>query len=47
MRILLDTNIIPDIALGREPHFTDSANVFSKFDNKSNETPLRKQRGIT
>jgi predicted nucleic acid-binding protein len=35
MRILLDTNIILDIALGREPHFTDSADVFKKIDNKS------------
>jgi len=35
MRILLDTNIILDIALGREPHFTDSASVFKKIDNKS------------
>lgn len=34
MRILLDTNIILDIALGREPHFTDSANVFKSINNK-------------
>jgi predicted nucleic acid-binding protein len=34
MRILLDTNIILDIALGREPHFTDSASLFKKIDNK-------------
>lgn len=35
MRILLDTNIILDIALGREPYFTDSANVFKNIDNIS------------
>jgi predicted nucleic acid-binding protein len=34
MKILLDTNIILDIALGREPHFTDSAEVFKRIDNK-------------
>ena len=33
MRILLDTNIILDIALAREPYFSDSANVFKKIDN--------------
>jgi len=35
MRVLLDTNIILDIALGREPHFADSANLFKKIDNKT------------
>ncbi len=35
MRVLFDTNIILDIALGREPYFTDSANAFKKIDNKS------------
>ncbi|HEY5536022.1 MAG TPA: PIN domain-containing protein [Ignavibacteria bacterium] len=35
MRVLLDTNIILDIALGREPHFADSAAVFKNIDNKS------------
>lgn len=35
MRVLLDTNIILDIALRREPHFTDSSCVFEKIDNKS------------
>lgn len=34
MRVLLDTNIILDIALKRDPHFKDSANVFKKIDNK-------------
>jgi len=34
MRILLDTNIILDIALKREPHFLDSAEVFKTVDNK-------------
>jgi predicted nucleic acid-binding protein len=34
MRLLLDTNIILDIALKREPHFKDSATVFKKIDNK-------------
>ncbi len=34
MRLLLDTNIILDIALYREPHFQDSATVFKKIDNK-------------
>jgi predicted nucleic acid-binding protein len=33
MRILFDTNIILDIALGREPFFIDSADVFKKIDN--------------
>jgi predicted nucleic acid-binding protein len=35
MRLLLDTNIILDIALNREPHYKDSANVFKKIDNES------------
>jgi len=35
MRILLDTNIILDIALGRVPHLADSADVFRKIDNES------------
>ena len=35
MRILLDTNIILDIALGRLPHLADSADVFRKIDNES------------
>jgi hypothetical protein len=35
MRILFDTNIILDIALGREPHFTNSADAFKKIDNKA------------
>jgi len=35
MRVLFDTNIILDIALGREPYFTDSASAFKKIDNKS------------
>lgn len=35
MRILLDTNIILDIALGRDPHFSNSADVFKKIDNKT------------
>jgi len=34
MRILLDTNIILDIALGRTPHFIDSVDVFKKIDNQ-------------
>ena len=33
MRILLDTNIILDIALRREPHFTYSSEVFKAIDN--------------
>lgn len=32
MRIVLDTNIILDIALKREPHFLDSSAVFKKID---------------
>lgn len=32
MKILLDTNIILDIALKREPHFTNSATVFSLIE---------------
>lgn len=32
--ILIDTNIILDIALKREPFFTDSYNFFLKLDNK-------------
>ena len=35
MRLLFDTNIILDIALNREPHYKDSANIFKKIDNKS------------
>lgn len=35
MRILLDTNIILDIALGRVPHLADSGDVFRKIDNES------------
>jgi len=35
MRLLFDTNIILDIALNREPHYRDSANIFKKIDNKS------------
>jgi len=35
MRILLDTNIILDIAFGRLPHLADSADVFRKIDNES------------
>lgn len=34
MRILLDTNIILDIALKREPHFTYSAQAFKAIDNR-------------
>ena len=34
MRILLDTNIILDIALRREPHFTFSVQAFKAIDNK-------------
>jgi predicted nucleic acid-binding protein len=34
MRILLDTNIILDIALGRLPHLADSGDVFRKIDNE-------------
>ena len=33
MRILLDTNIILDIAHAREPHFKDSAEIFRQIDN--------------
>ncbi len=33
MRIVLDTNIILDIALRRGPHFLDSSAVFMKIDN--------------
>jgi len=32
MRVLLDTNIILDIALKRDPHFLDSSEVFMKID---------------
>jgi len=35
MRILLDTNIVMDIALGREPHLADSADIFRAIDNES------------
>lgn len=35
MRLLIDTNIILDIALKREPFYKDSANVFKKIDNKN------------
>lgn len=34
MRLLFDTNIILDIALSREPHYKDSADIFKKIDNK-------------
>jgi predicted nucleic acid-binding protein len=33
-RILLDTNIILDIALKREPHFELSSKIFELFDKK-------------
>lgn len=32
MRVVLDTNIILDIALRRDPHFLDSSGVFKKID---------------
>ena len=35
MRILLDTNIVLDIALGRVPYLSDSADVFKEIDNES------------
>ena len=35
MRLLFDTNIILDIALKREPHYLESANVLRKVDNKT------------
>ena len=35
MRVVLDTNIILDIALRREPHFLDSSGVFMKIDNSA------------
>ena len=35
MKILLDTNIILDIALRRLPHYDDSADVFRKIDNRT------------
>ncbi len=35
MKILLNTNIILDIALKRDIYFIDSAEVFRKIDNKS------------
>ena len=35
MKILLDTNIILDIALRRLPHYDDSADVFRKIDYKT------------
>lgn len=34
-RVLLDTNIILDIALKREPHFEFSAKIFELIDNKA------------
>lgn len=34
MRVLLDTNIILDIALKRETHFLDSSAVFKKIDGR-------------
>ena len=35
MRLFIDTNIILDIALKREPFYKDSASVFKKIDNKN------------
>jgi len=35
MRLLLDTNIILDIALKRDPFYADYAEVFKKIDNKT------------
>ncbi|MBN2394895.1 MAG: hypothetical protein JXC36_00345 [Candidatus Atribacteria bacterium] len=35
MRLLLDTNIILDIALKRDTFYKDSADVFKKIDNKT------------
>ena len=32
MRVLMDTNVILDIAIGREPHFSDSSSLFKKLD---------------
>lgn len=37
IKILLDTNIILDIALKREPYFNDSSRIFSKIDDKKLE----------
>ena len=34
-KILLDTNIILDIGLKREPHFVDSAKLIKKLDDKN------------
>lgn len=34
-KVLLDTNIILDIALKREPHFADSAALFKNLDGKN------------
>lgn len=35
MRLLIDTNIILDIALKREPFYQDSSNVFKKINQKT------------
>lgn len=34
MRILIDTNIILDIALKREPFYSDSSEILKKIDNE-------------
>ena len=34
IRILIDPNIILDIALNRDPFFTDSAQIFNMIDEK-------------
>jgi predicted nucleic acid-binding protein len=34
IKILIDTNIILDIALKRQPFFNESAQIFEKIDNK-------------
>ncbi len=35
MRLLIDTNIILDIALKREPFYKDSVTIFKNIDNKT------------
>ena len=39
-KVLLDTNILLDIALKREPHFNNSSQVFALIDNKLIEAAI-------
>ncbi len=43
MKVLLDTNIILDIALAREPYFNDSSKVFKLLKNLNSNYIFKKK----